>query len=168
MTLVAIIAGCSGSAPGSPSASLSSDVSPLSTRPSLPASFAPATSSPTARIAPATPSARAGLTSTTTPATAAPAGSLRVGLAGPPPHFEPHALTATAGDVDFFLTNSSFGTHTLAIGPALRDRIVGSRQVPSGQTAIFTVHGLRAGEYVIWCTIDNHADLGMVGTLTVK
>jgi len=165
---MAIIAGCSGSGTASPSESLPANVSPLSAKPSLPASLAPATPSPTARIVPATPSASAGPTSTTTPATAAPAGSVKVALAGPPPHFEPHALTANAGDVDFFLTNPSFGTHTLAIGPALRDRLVVSAQVPSGQAAIFTVHGLRAGEYVIWCTIDGHADEGMVGTLTVR
>jgi uncharacterized cupredoxin-like copper-binding protein len=34
-------------------------------------------------------------------------------------------------------------------------------------SAVFTVHGLDAGEYVIWCDVDNHAAEGMVGTLTV-
>jgi uncharacterized cupredoxin-like copper-binding protein len=40
--------------------------------------------------------------------------------------------------------------------------------VLQGKAAVFTVRGLRAGEYVIWCTIDGHAEEGMVGTLILK
>ena len=89
-------------------------------------------------------------------------------LAGPPPRYVPSNLTGSAGDLVFFLKNTSFGTHTLAIGRALYKAIVASNAVAKGQTAVFTVHGLRPGAYVIWCTVDNHAAEGMVGTLTLK
>jgi plastocyanin len=102
------------------------------------------------------------------PATAAPAGSIRVHLAGPPPHYEPADLTAIAGDVTFFLDNTSEGIHTLAIGPQLYQPLAVSAQVEPGRSAVFTVIGLTAGRYVIWCTIDDHAAEGMVGTLTVS
>jgi plastocyanin len=91
-----------------------------------------------------------------------------VRLAGPPPHYEPAVLSARAGDSVFFLDNVSQGTHTLAIGSALNHVLVVSGSVASGQAAVFTVHGLRPGHYVIWCSIDDHAAEGMVGTLTVK
>jgi plastocyanin len=148
----AVITGCSPTAIGSGS--------PL-TPPT--ASLAIKTPSPSPTSSPPE-----GLASTDAPATEAPAGAVRVQLAGPPPHFEPADLTATAGDVDFFLDNTSIGTHTLAIGPALNERLVVSRAVLSGQAAVFTVHALKRGQYMIWCTIDGHAAEGMVGTLNVK
>jgi plastocyanin len=91
-----------------------------------------------------------------------------VELAGPPPHFVPAQLEASAGDVSFFLKNSSQGFHTMSIGPALRDSLVTSTTIEPGRSAIFSVKGLRPGPYIIWCTISDHAALGMVGTLTVK
>ena len=75
---------------------------------------------------------------------------------------------APAGDLVFFLHNKSKGIHTLAIGRELHKPLVASSPVPQGQTAVFTVHGLEAGHYVIWCTIDDHAAEGMVGTLTLN
>lgn len=116
----------------------------------------------------ATPSPTAGPTSTTVRATAAPVGAIRVQLAGPPPHYEPASLSAKAGDVVFFLDNTSLGTHTLAIGTALYHPLVVSGSVAKGESAVFTVRGLRAGSYIIFCTIDNHAAEGMVGTLIVR
>jgi plastocyanin len=124
--------------------------------------------SPSAGRAPATPSPSVGLASTNAPATAAPAGAVEVQLAGPPPHFEPKNLTAKAGDVTFFLHNTSLGTHTMAIGPVLYRRLVVSASVGSGQASTFTVQGLPSGHYIFWCTIDDHAAEGMVGTLTVE
>ena len=98
----------------------------------------------------------------------APAGAILVELAGPPPRIVPDALSATAGDVVFFLDNVALGSpHNLAIGTTLHESIASSRSVPIGHSAVFTVHGLAAGEYVIWCAVENHAVEGMVGTLTV-
>ena len=125
-------------------------------------------SSPSASSAPAIPSSTLGPVSTTVPATAAPAGAVHVQLAGPPSHFEPADLTATAGDVAFFLDNISPGVHSMAIGPALHESLAVSANVLNGRAAVFTVNGLQAGHYVIWCTVDNHAAEGMVGTLIVK
>jgi plastocyanin len=92
---------------------------------------------------------------------------------GPPPVFEPKELTAPAGDAVFFLVNDSprgdgHGVHTLAIGKARPDAIVVSGEVPGGGRAVFTVHGLPAGTYEIWCTFPAHAGLGQIGTLTVE
>lgn len=89
-------------------------------------------------------------------------------MAGPPPHYVPSDLTAKAGDVVFFVTNTSHGTHTLAIGRVMGTSLATSRAVLVGHAAAFTVHGLHAGDYLIWCTIDDHAAEGMVGTLTVR
>jgi plastocyanin len=108
------------------------------------------------------------VTSTTKPASAAPVGAIRLELAGPPPHFVPTTLTGTAGDLEFFLKNTSEGIHTLAIGRVLYKPLATSAIVPKGQAAVFKVHGLRAGPYIIWCTIDDHAAEGMVGTLTLN
>lgn len=133
-----------------------------------------ATSSPTQTAAAPTssPSASASsladLTSTTVLASAAPAGSIRVQLAGPPPHYNPAALSAKRGTVVFFLDNVSQGIHTLAIGPLLHDPLAVSGPVRPGQAALFTVHDLPAGQYIIWCTIDGHAAEGMTGTLRVQ
>jgi plastocyanin len=108
------------------------------------------------------------VTSTTKLASAAPVGAITLELAGPPPHFVPTTLTGTAGDLVFFLKNTSEGIHTLAIGTVLYKPLATSDIVQKGQAAIFEVHGLRAGAYVIWCTIDDHAAEGMVGTLTLN
>lgn len=146
IVLASVVAGCSGTPTGSGSPFVSPSASPAF-------STAPPTAGPR---------------STTVPATAAPAGSTRVQLAGPPGHFEPADLTATAGDIAFFLDNTSQGTHSLAIGPALHESLAESANVLNGRAAVFTVSGLKTRKYIIWCTVSNHAAEGMVGTLTVK
>ncbi len=110
------------------------------------------------------------VTSTTTAAeSAAPSGATSVAMTGPPPRFDAANLTVTAGpQVRFFLTNRSHGTHTFAIGLS-RDRALAvSDAVLVGRSAVLTVRGLKPGAYVIWCTIDDHAAEGMVGTLNVR
>lgn len=107
------------------------------------------------------------VTSTTEPAASPIAGAITVELAGPPPHFVPADLTAPSGEIVFFLHNRSQGTHTLAIGRELYKALTISGDVAKGQAAAFRVHGLKVGDYIIWCTIDGHAVDGMVGTLTV-
>jgi uncharacterized cupredoxin-like copper-binding protein len=90
-------------------------------------------------------------------------------MTGPPPRFVPDSLTVAAGqDAVFFLTNHSHGVHTFALGPS-RDAppLAGSTGVLLGDSALFTVHGLKPGAYVFWCTVDDHANEGMVGALTV-
>ena len=124
-----------------------------------------AAASPTA---PASVSATPVLDSTTEDADEAPTGSILVEMTGPPPRFVPDALTAAAGDVVFFLDNLSPGIHNLAIGRSVDEPLAVSSSVRVNHSAVFTVHGLDAGDYVIWCTVDNHLAEGMVGTLTVN
>ena len=129
-----------------------------------------ATTRPSAAVASGDPSM---LESTTVAATEAPVGSIRLVMTGPPPVFRPAALSATAGEVVFYLDNTSptgdsHGVHTLAIGHDRTSPVVVSGEVPGGRRAVFTVHGLDAGEYVIWCTFTAHAGLGQVGTLSVR
>jgi plastocyanin len=113
------------------------------------------------------------LASTIEPATEAPAGAIRLRMFGPPPQFGPKSLTANAGDVVFFLENDSpsgqeHGTHDLNIGKTRDAAVVVSGPVPGGRRAVFTVHGLEAGDYVIWCSLFGHASLGQEGSLTVE
>jgi uncharacterized cupredoxin-like copper-binding protein len=55
----------------------------------------------------------------------------------------------------------------MLIGPEVGQPIVKSDRVKPGNAAAFTVEDLPVGEYAIWCTLNNHYNLGMVGTLTV-
>ena len=110
-----------------------------------------------------------GVISTTVAATKAPTGAIRIGMIGPPPRFRPDKLTVTAGVLVFFLTNTSLHYHTIAIGPAILGNVLAaSDAVQVGRSAVFTVRGLPRGAYAIWCTVDDHAAEGMVGTLTVR
>jgi len=145
LTILALMSACSG-VQGLP---------PAGSSPAVGGSAQPASSKPEAN-------------STTEAATSAPAGAISVDMTGPPPKFVPADLVAPAGDLVFFLHNKSQGIHTLAIGRELHKALVSSSQVLHGQAAVFTVHGLQAGHYVIWCTIDGHAEEGMVGTLTLN
>jgi plastocyanin len=112
------------------------------------------------------------LASTTEFTTEQPAGSVLLEMTGPPPHFVPSKLSATVGDVVFFLKNTSpardeHGKHDLAIGPDRDHPLAVSDLLDGGRSAVFTVHGLDAGTYVIWCTFPGHAGLGQSGTLTI-
>ncbi len=133
----------------------------------------PPTTAPPAQASRIAASAGPGmLASITEAATTPPAGSIQVVMSGPPPVFRPAALTANAGDVVFYLQNDSpaadsHGIHTLAIGHDRTAPIAVSDEVPGGRRAVFTVLGLEAGDYVIWCTFPGHAGLGQVGSLTV-
>jgi plastocyanin len=123
--------------------------------------------SPASSVAAATPSPTPGVTATMLAATAPPPGSIRVEMVGPPPRYRPDKLTAHPGVVVFFLVNLSQGVHTLAIGPKVGDFLVVSDPVLIDHPQVFTVSGLKPGSYAIWCTVDSHAEEGMVGTLTV-
>ena len=135
------------------------------------AAGSPATSQKTAAPAP-TPEFEA----TTAPATAAPEGAVTVEMTGPPPHYVPKNVTAQAGRPTFFLTNTSLAFHNLAIdrarlvlvdGRVKNVPLVVSGTVAVGKSAAFVVDGLIPGDYFIWCTLGDHAFLGMTGTLTV-
>jgi plastocyanin len=158
------LAGCS--APGA--SSTASAAAPSST--GAPSSPSPAAASATAAPSLA-PSAEL-LASTTESATEAPTGSVEVEMFGPPPQFREQSYSAAAGKVVFFLRNTSpnvsHGMHALAIGPELHSAVAVSDDIRGGSSAVFTVEGLEAGAYVIWCPLRDHAELGMVSALTVQ
>jgi plastocyanin len=99
-------------------------------------------------------------------------------MSGPPPHYMPANVTATAAGLTFFVSNTSPAGHTIAIGrgpitfnaseSVTNPPLALSALVEQGTSATFTVNGLAPGTYVFWCTIGDHAALGMVGTLTVN
>ena len=161
---------CGGAAPtGSGAPGTSIQPSPV------PSSPAP-TASPPARPT-ATPSPRPEFTSTTEPATAAPADAIAFEMAGPPPHFVPEDLVAPSGDLVFFVSNTSLGNHTIAIGRGpltfTADHVTNvpsalSGVVLTGHKATFQVNSIPPGAYVFWCTISDHAAEGMHGTLTIN
>jgi uncharacterized cupredoxin-like copper-binding protein len=112
------------------------------------------------------------LASTTEVTVEQPAAAILLEMTGPPPRFVPNKLSAHAGDVVFFLKNTSpardeHGKHDLAIGRDRDHPLAVSDLLDGGRSAIFTVHGLEAGTYVIWCTFPGHAGLGQVGTLAI-
>jgi uncharacterized cupredoxin-like copper-binding protein len=146
------LAGCSAAASPSPS----QNPSQAATTPSPPTS-----------------SGLAGLSATTAPADVAPDGAIAVDMSSF--MFEPMAITATSGTVTFFLRNVGAGNdvisqqkHNLVIGIDQDHMLAASSYVTAGKAAVFTVQGLQAGSYVIWCSVQGHAGNGMVGTLTVS
>ena len=156
-----ILAACTGSPP------LVGPTDPNGAVPAAPTrtSEAPATATPAPEFR-----------SSTESATAAPEGAVIVELAGPPGHFEPRMVTAKAGDVIFYLANTSPGDHSMAIDRVAitfnGDRVanvplVVSNVVQRQTSAIFAVDGLPAGTYFFWCTVDSHAAEGMTGSLIV-
>jgi plastocyanin len=167
--------GCSA-----PGASQAPSAAAAATPPPSASPVAAATPMPTPTITspvPPTPAASAAagmLPSTTIPANEPPTDSIQVEMFGPPPQFRPNHLTGTAGEsVTFYLVNNSpareeHGGHDLAIGKKIGAPLVVSSEVKGGGRAVFTVHGLKPGTYMIWCTLYGHADLGQVGTLTLK
>jgi len=88
---------------------------------------------------------------------------------GPPPHYGPADLSVKAGVLVLSLSNTSLAAHNIAIGATVKGSIFArSDDLAVGNMAVFTVRGLTPGTYAYWCTIDDHAAEGMVGTLTVK
>jgi plastocyanin len=135
------------------------------------------TSAATETVAPSqaipTPPGPGLLATTTVTSNEMPAGAVRVVMSGPPPIFRPNTLTATAGVVVLYLVNDSpardaHGIHTLAIGREEGTPLAVSDEIKGGGRATFTVYGLEAGTYRIWCTFPGHAGLGQRGTLTVE
>ena len=93
--------------------------------------------------------------------------------------FQPNSITVPAGEATFLLKNGTEAPHNFVLGP---DRPVCSQEactygsviaasptVQAGDADLpFTIEDLAAGMYSFWCSIDDHAVLGMVGTLTVE
>lgn len=78
--------------------------------------------------------------------------------------FDPAELSAEAGEVTFELTNDGQAPHALEIeGGGVEEK---SDTIDAGASTRLTVE-LEEGTYEIYCPVGDHADRGMVGTLTV-
>ncbi len=116
-----------------------------------------------------TASSNGGLSGTSEDDAVGPAGALRVEMYAL--KFHPGDISVAAGKVVFFLVNpsgKSTSAHAMAIGHRVGELLVASTTVLLGKSVTFTVTGLSAGRYTIWCPIDGHAAEGMVGSLTVR
>jgi plastocyanin len=98
---------------------------------------------------------------------AQPAGSFKVTMTEF--HFEPSTLKVPPGKVVFYLVNAGNNTsHDLVIRDAKGARLAGSELISAGDTTVFTVDSIAAGEYTYFCDQPGHEGSGMKGTLTVS
>lgn len=165
-----LLAACAGTPPATPSPTASPTIAPI----------AAPTASPT--DAPTASPTRAPTASPTFDASPVAEGipvhmSGNVGPTGMSFFYSPASITAPAGDVTFLLVNDcNCAAHNFILGPdkpvctssgcTFGPVIAKSPAVRAGSVP-FTVEGLAAGTYAYWCTIADHAQLGMTGTLTM-
>jgi len=81
--------------------------------------------------------------------------------------FDPATITVAHGRVVFFLVNAGTTAHDLAIRDSKDNRIAVSELISAGDSIVFTVDNIEAGNYTIFCTQQGHEASGMKGTLTV-
>lgn len=94
-----------------------------------------------------------------------PAGSTKVVMTEF--RFVPETITAPSGKVVFFLVNSGTTSHNLIIRDSSNKRVKGSELVSAGDSNVFTVDSIAAGNYTIYCDQQGHEAAGMKGTLTI-
>ena len=79
----------------------------------------------------------------------------------------PQHLELKAGTTYLFnIQNVHNAAHNLFIGDLETEELVGSATIGGGAATSFTWTAV-AGEHEMWCDVPGHADLGMVGTVTV-
>jgi plastocyanin len=98
-----------------------------------------------------------------------PPDAIRVDMTGPPPRFAPTELSVSGASATFYLVNMATGVdpHSFAIGGTNYRSIVSTGPIERGHSMVFTVQDLPPGQYIFWCTISDHAALGMRGTIEV-
>jgi plastocyanin len=79
--------------------------------------------------------------------------------------FDKSALSAKPGKVTIVMTNPSALPHDVAIEGNGVD--VTGKTVSQGGTSTVTAK-LKPGTYTFYCSVDNHRQAGMEGTLTIK
>ena len=81
--------------------------------------------------------------------------------------FDPETIVAKGGRrLTFELENRGDLAHNLRVFDG-EDEVGGTDSFPGGETRDATVE-LEPGEYRLVCTVGNHEDLGMTGTLQVR
>jgi len=105
-------------------------------------------------------------TQTTAPTATTPAEGRRpVSVVGTEFRFTPSSIRVRAGETTFRLRNEGAAPHALEVeGQGIEEE---TRVIQGGQTAELTVD-LEPGEYVIYCPVGNHRQMGMEGTLNVS
>jgi plastocyanin len=78
--------------------------------------------------------------------------------------------TLAAGSIRFNIYNYDQDPHTFAIADSNGAQITGDVQVPAGHTGtpVTLTVNLAPGTYVLFCTLPQHAALGMKTTIVVK
>lgn len=94
-----------------------------------------------------------------------PAGSIKVTMTEF--KFDPAAISASSGNVVFYVVNAGSVAHDLVIRDASGKRVAASELVSAGDSKVFTVSNITAGKYTTFCDQQGHEASGMVGTLTV-
>ena len=95
-----------------------------------------------------------------------PAGSTKVTLTDY--KFAPADLNVKSGKAVFFLVNSGGVSHDMVVLSPDGKRVAGSELVQPGNSSVFTVDNLPAGNYRVICDQPGHEDLGMKATLTAS
>jgi plastocyanin len=78
--------------------------------------------------------------------------------------FDPSAVSAPAGTVEFELTNVGAAEHDIVVEEADDTEVV---RAAAGETATGSIE-LEAGSYTIYCSVPGHRASGMEGTLEVS
>ena len=94
-----------------------------------------------------------------------PAGAIKVTMSDY--KFAPANLSAKAGKVDFYLTNTGTQAHDMLIADPSGKVLAASGLVQASNDSTFSISNLPPGTYQIYCDVPGHRALGMEGTLTV-
>jgi plastocyanin len=93
------------------------------------------------------------------------ASTLQLAAATPGPAFDKTSLEASAGEVTIDFTNDTGFPHNVTIEGGSADGEA-TDTITEGDASL-TVD-LEAGEYTYFCSVDDHRDAGMEGTLVVN
>lgn len=115
---------------------------------------------------------RPSLDATFEPTASAPPGALEVRLGTCCRlAFVPTSLTLPAGRATLFLINPVNPDHPfdhdIRVGPEIGRALASSPVLKNGETGIWTIDDLPPGSYAYWCSVNQHYQQGMFGTLTV-
>jgi plastocyanin len=134
----------------------------------------PPTPSPSATASEPAPTLTASPTAapTASPTQAGPLRVLMAGVAGANNielFYQPRTIEVSATSPTLELVNQSEAPHNMLIGSEVDgDALAASQAVAPSGSALFTFDEVPPGTYQIWCSIDDHFELGMVGTLTIE
>jgi plastocyanin len=137
---------------------------------------------PTATVAPTpvpsinpTPTPAPTIASTSEAATKAPKGATTITAFSNWLNFEPEDVSVKAGEVVLYVENvrqedlsGIQHAHNFVLGKDLGDPLVQTPSITRGTAVLLTIADLPAGTYTYWCSVGDHYQYGMQGTLTAK